>query len=52
MKDGIKKCIDDAINIGKGIKGIVTGKFDNINHMQEIVKLEELQIMYLYYQMT
>ena len=38
LKDGIKKSIDDAINVGKSTIGIVTGKFDNISQMQEAVK--------------
>lgn len=38
LKDGIKKSIDDAINLGKSAIGIVTGKFDNISQMQEAVK--------------
>lgn len=38
LKDGIKKSIDDAINVGKSAIGIVTGKFDNISQMQEAVK--------------
>lgn len=38
LKDGIKKSIDDALNIGKSTIGIVTGKFDNIYQMQEAVK--------------
>lgn len=38
LKDGIKKSIDDAINLGKSAVGIITGKFDNISQMQEAVK--------------
>lgn len=38
LKDGIKKSIDDAINVGKSAIAIVTGKFDNISQMQEAVK--------------
>ena len=38
LKDGIKKSIDDAINVGKSAIGIVTGKVDNISQMQEAVK--------------
>lgn len=38
LKDGIKKSIDDAINIGKSAIGIVTGNFDNISQMQEAIK--------------
>lgn len=38
LKDGIKKSIDDAINIGKSTIGIITGKFENIFQMQDAVK--------------
>ena len=38
LKDGIKKSIEDTINVGKSAIGIVTGKFDNISQMQEAVK--------------
>ena len=38
LKDGIKKSIDDAINIGKSAIGIVTGNFENISQMQEAIK--------------
>ena len=38
LKDGIKKSINDAINLGKSAVGIVTGKFDNISQMQEAVR--------------
>ena len=34
LKDGIKKSIDDAINIGKSAIGIVSGNFENISQMQ------------------
>lgn len=38
LKDGIKKSIDDALNIGKSTIGIITGNFDNISQMQEAIK--------------
>lgn len=38
LKDGIRKSIDDAINIGKSTLGIVTGDFENILQVQEAVK--------------
>lgn len=38
LKDGIKKSIDDSINIGKSAIGIITGKFENVTQMQEAVK--------------
>ena len=38
LKDGIKKSIDDAINIGKSAIGIVTGNFENISQMQDAIK--------------
>ena len=38
LKDGIKKTINDAINIGKSAIGIVTGDFKNVEQMQLAVK--------------
>lgn len=38
LKDGIKKSIDDAINLGKSAIGIVTGNFDNISQAQQAIK--------------
>lgn len=38
LKDGIKKSIDDALNIGKSTIGIVTGNFENISQVQEAIK--------------
>ena len=38
LKEGIKKSIDDAINIGKSAIGIVSGNFENIAQMQEAIK--------------
>lgn len=38
IKEGIKKSIDDAINIGKSAIGIVSGNFENIAQMQEAIK--------------
>lgn len=38
LKDGIKKSIDDAINIGKSTIGIVTGNFENISQVQNAIK--------------
>lgn len=38
LKEGIKKSIDDAINIGKSVIGIVSGNFENIAQMQEAIK--------------
>lgn len=38
LKEGIKKTIDDAINIGKSAIGIVTGNFENVEQMQNAVK--------------
>ena len=38
LKDGIKKSIDDAINLGKSAIGIVTGNFEDISQMQEAIK--------------
>lgn len=38
LKDGITKTIDDAIDLGKGVIGIVTGNFENISQMQSAIK--------------
>ena len=38
IKDGIKKTVDDAINLGKSALGIVTGNFENVEQMQTAVK--------------
>lgn len=38
LKDGIKKSIDDAINLGKSAIGIITGNFENISQVQNTVK--------------
>ena len=38
LKDGIKKSLDDAIDIGKSAIGIVSGNFENISQMQEAIK--------------
>ena len=38
LKEGIKKSIDDTINIGKSAIGIVSGNFENIAQMQEAIK--------------
>ena len=38
LKDGIKKSIDDALNIGKSAIGIVTGNFENISQIQNAIK--------------
>lgn len=38
LKDGIKKSIDDAINLGKSAIGIVTGNFEDICQVQEAIK--------------
>ena len=38
LKDGIKKSIDDAIDLGKSTIGIVTGNFENISQAQQAIK--------------
>ncbi len=38
LKDGIKKSIDDAINLGKSTIGIITGNFENISQAQQAIK--------------
>ena len=38
LKDGIKRTIDDSINIGKSAIGLFTGNFENINQMQYAIQ--------------
>ena len=38
LKDGIKKTIDDAIDLGNSAIGIVTGNFENVYQMQSAVQ--------------
>lgn len=38
LKDGIKKSIDDAIDLGKSAVGILTGNFENISQAQNAIK--------------
>ena len=38
LNEGIKKNIDDAIDLGKSTIGIVTGDFENITQMQDAIK--------------
>ena len=38
LKDGMKKTIDNAIDLGKSAIGIFTGNFENINQMQSAVE--------------
>lgn len=38
LRDGLEKTIHDTIETGKSAIGILTGKFDNINQMQNAVK--------------
>lgn len=38
LKDGIKRSIDDAINIGKSAIGILTGNFENISQAQNAIR--------------
>lgn len=38
FKSGIKTAIDNAIDMGKSILGIFTGKFENISQIQSVVK--------------
>lgn len=35
FKEGIKKAISEAIDLGKSTIGVVTGKFENIGQMQK-----------------
>lgn len=38
LKEGVKKSIDDAINLGKSATGIITGNFENISQAQQAIK--------------
>ncbi len=38
LKDGIKKTIDDTIDLGKSAIGIVTGNFESVSQMQSAIK--------------
>lgn len=38
LKEGIKKSIDDAINLGRSAIGIVTGNFENASQLEAVVK--------------
>lgn len=38
LNDGISKTIDDAIDLGKSALGIITGNFENISQMQNVVQ--------------
>ncbi len=38
FKAGIKEAIDSAINLGKSVQGIVTGKFENISQARNAIK--------------
>ena len=38
LKEGISKTVESAINTGKSAIGIVTGKFENVNQINEAVK--------------
>lgn len=38
LKDGIKKSIDDAIDLGKSAIGIITGNFENISQAHNAIK--------------
>lgn len=38
LKEGINKAIDSAVDLGKSVTGIFTGKFENISQAQNAVK--------------
>lgn len=38
FKEGVKTAINSAVNMGKSIKGIFTGKFDNIDQVESVIK--------------
>ena len=38
LKDGITKSVESVIDTGKSALGIVTGKFENISQIQNVLK--------------
>lgn len=38
LQEGLKTAIDSAINIGKSVVGIFTGKFENMGQVESVVK--------------
>lgn len=38
FKEGVQTAIDSAINLGKSTLGIVTGNFENVQQMQDVIK--------------
>lgn len=38
FKEGVNKTIENAIELGKEIKGIFTGSFDNLNQINDVLK--------------
>lgn len=38
LKEGINKSIEDTINTGKGLLGIMSGKFDNVQQIEQVIK--------------
>ena len=38
LKEGIEKAIDSAVELGKSVTGIFTGKFENVSQAQDAVK--------------
>ena len=38
IKEGVNTAIEEGINFGKSTIGIITGKFDNVEQMQNAVK--------------
>ena len=38
LKDGIKKTVQGAVDTGKSAVGIITGNFENINQVNEVIK--------------
>ncbi len=38
LKEGIDKAIDSAVELGKSVTGIFTGKFENVSQAQNVVK--------------
>ena len=38
LQGGIKECINDAIHLGKSVKGMITGNFENVEEVQSVIR--------------
>ena len=44
LKEGVKKAVDSAIDLGKSALGIVTGNFENVLQVNEYIKNRLIKI--------